>query len=289
MNCVYCNGKLVKFRSEKTEFLFRDQMFSDELKILSPLLTHGKCTSCGSIIATDVRMESEEKLLEIYRKLPSKYWEQIESLESTHFFSKIEKYINPEKNKMAICDVGCGNGKFLMTLDNCWQKFGVEPSNIANSLLETSGISYFNGNLKDSAFQKHTMDVITYIDVFEHLINPLKEIEIAKEFLSSTGKLVILTGNATSFNSKIAGRAWIYLRIIGHITVASEQGLVNALKTKGFSKIDVFKLSHPSSASFIKWLVYLTASKLTGSKETILGGKRSVPLLHDHMLIIASL
>jgi SAM-dependent methyltransferase len=289
MNCVYCGGELTQFRLERIESLFGNRMFFHEFKNLCLSLTHDKCTSCGSIVSTDARISNQQALLEVYSQMSSQYWEEIESQEDKNFFDKIERYINPEKRNMTICDVGCGNGSFLVSLDKCWKKIGVEPSPIANILLDKEQIPYFNSTLKDSGLTKHTIDIITYIDVFEHLINPVEEIEIAKNFLSTDGKLVILTANSTSINAKLAGRSWIYLRNIGHITIASKQGLVDALKRKGFSKVEVIKVNHPASANFFKWLVYLTASKLTGGKETIMGGRGNVPLFYDHMLIIASL
>ena len=287
--CVYCSGMLNAYRTENIKFLPNTCMLNSELKSLIPLIKHGKCQSCGSIIATDCRISHEEKLLEIYRKLPAEYWKDSEYKNCTKFYKKIEKLLNHRQSKMTICDVGCGNGSFLNTLEDYWQKFGVEPGQINSTLLEKRGIKYFNGTLKQSMFQKHSMDVVTYLDVFEHLVNPVQEIKIAKEFLSPNGKLVILTADANSITARLSGKAWIYIRHIGHITIASQKSLVNALKSYGFSKIEVIKQSHPASADFIKWLVYLTASKILGSKENIIGNKGNIPIFHDHMLIIASL
>ena len=288
MSCVYCFGKLIPFRNEKVDYIPKNYMLTSDIKKILPSLTHGKCQSCGSIIATDARMKSEEELLNIYTKLPAEYWTKLESGGHLKFFHELEKRLNPNKAKMTICDVGCGNGNFLNLLDNYWQKFGVEPGQINSTLLESKGIKYFNGTLEQSMFEKHSMDVITYFDVFEHLINPVKEIKIAKEFLSPNGKLVILTADANSITARLSGKAWIYLRPIDHITIASQKSLVNALQSCGFSKIEVMKQSHPASAHFIRWLVYLTASKVLGSRETILGNRGNVPIFRDHMLIIAS-
>lgn len=288
MTCVYCCGKLIPFRSEPINSLPENDMFASELKSSLPLLTHSKCNSCGSIIATDLRMESEEQLLKIYSNIPNQYWGQYEPSDSDTFYHKLGQHLNPAKVIMNICDVGCGNGYFLNLLDDCWQKFGVEPGQINTNLLTSRKIEYFNGILEQSNFNKQSMDVITYFDVFEHLINPVKEIKIAKEFLSTNGKLIIFTGNASSITARLANRHWLYLKYIHHITIASEQAIVNALKSCGFSKIKVVKVNHPTSLNFIKWLAYLLANRIPFIKENLSVNRRYVPLLLDHMLIIAS-
>lgn len=289
MNCVYCSGKLIPFRCQAIDSLPENYMFASEMKSFLPSLTHGKCNSCGSIIATDCRMESEEKLLKIYSNLPAEYWGQYEPSDSDTLYQELEKRLNPSKERMNICDVGCGNGHFLNLLDDCWNKFGVEPGQISNKLLTSRSIEYFKGTLEQSNFNKQSMDVVTYFDIFEHLINPIKEIKVAKEFLSPNGKLIIFTGNASSITAKLANKAWVYLKYIEHITVASEKAVVNALKLCGFSKIEVVKVNHPTSTNFIKWLACLSASKITIAKEKIAVNRRHVPLFFDHMLIIASI
>jgi 2-polyprenyl-3-methyl-5-hydroxy-6-metoxy-1,4-benzoquinol methylase len=281
MNCPYCSGKLTLFRFRHTEAL-REHMLTPELRKILPSITHGKCNSCGSIIATDARMNSEEYLLSIYQKLPDDYWSELQSEQNDVFFSELGNLLNPTKANMTICDVGCGDGKFLDAIDECWQKFGVEPGQASNYMVNHKDITYFNGTLEKSLFKKHSMDIITYIDVFEHLINPIQEIKIAKEFLSPNGKLIIFTGDANAWSARLSSKNWIYLNCIGHITVASKKGLVNALKSSGFSNIEILSKNHPSSASFMKWLIYLTASKA-------LGNRGSLPLFNDHMLVIASI
>lgn len=288
MLCVYCGGKLVEFRSEPIERLDNDSMFSESLKKECPFLTHSKCKSCGSIVATDVRIKDEKILIEAYTNLKSEYWDSLEKSSNSKFFSSIEKYINPNEISMRICDVGCGNGSFLKSLNNYWSKFGVEPGKAEEHLVEDKSINFFSGLLKDSPFTKNSMDIIIYNDVFEHLINPIEEINVAKQFLSENGKLVILTGNATSFNAKLAGKAWVYTRFIGHITVASETAIREALRGSGFSSISVISMNHPCSVSFPRWLLYILFSKITGSKETIFRNRGCVPLFHDHMLVVAN-
>jgi 2-polyprenyl-3-methyl-5-hydroxy-6-metoxy-1,4-benzoquinol methylase len=280
MNCVYCSGLLNPFSTRKTESV-NDYSLTDRLRRDLPEIIYGKCIDCESIIATDARMQSEKDLLNSYENLPEDYWQNIQAEEHKTFFQEVENSLNPARSKFKICDVGCGNGHFLSSLGTHWQKFGVEPGKLAANVSKRQEIQYFHGVLKQSPFPNNTMDIITYVDVFEHLMNPVQEIKVAKEFLAPNGKLFIYTADASSLFAKLSGKTWLYLKCIGHIAVPSRKGLISALQSSGFSKIEVHKHNHPSSTNFLRWISYLIASK-------ILGNRGSIPLFHDHMLVIAS-
>ncbi|NJR71546.1 MAG: class I SAM-dependent methyltransferase [Synechococcales cyanobacterium CRU_2_2] len=57
-----------------------------------------------------------------------------------------------------------------------------------------------------------SFDVITYIDVTEHLSDPLAELRQARQCLKPGGKLLLYTGNAQSPFAHLAGANWAYLR-----------------------------------------------------------------------------
>ncbi|WP_299416243.1 class I SAM-dependent methyltransferase [Acaryochloris sp. IP29b_bin.148] len=236
-------------------------------------------------------MSDEVDILNAYTQAPSAYVSRDQDFQGNlPFYKTIEKLINPKAKPMTICDVGCNSGQFLRSLDESWDKFGVEPGSLALQLLEDQSINTHQGTLANSPFPKQSMDYITYFDVFEHLPNPKEEIEIAKSFLKQNGKLAILTGNSTSMTAKAAGPTWTYLSHVGHISVPSEKALTQALSLSGFTKIETLKLSHPYSRSFFDWLILLTLSKILGTPARIKFFNRrwTVPLFQDHMLVIAS-
>ena len=291
--CVYCDGELQPFRSESLSYAYDEIGLSSNLRSENFFtLSSGKCKSCASIVANDIRMSGEVDILDVYTHAPSTYVYSDEAFQANlPFYKKVEQLINLEVDHRTICDVGCNSGQFLRSLNESWDKFGVEPGLLALQLLEDQSIQVHQGTLENSKFPKKSMDCITYFDVFEHLLNPIEEIEIAKKFLKNDGKLVILTGNSTSMTAKAAGPTWTYLSYVGHVAVPSEKALRKTLSLSGFTKIEIFKLSHPYSRNFIDWMILLILSKLLGSPARIKFFKRiwTVPLLRDHMLIIASL
>jgi SAM-dependent methyltransferase len=289
--CVYCDSELTRFRVDKIDSSYDEIGLINKLENKEIELIHGKCISCGSIIAADDRTENSRQLLSAYADAPSSYvYDSVGFNKHIPFYKRIENLINPLKHSLSICDVGCNSGEFLKMLNVSWKKYGVEPSFRALDTLKTEDIDIFHGTLSHSPFDRYSMDVITYFDVFEHLDDPKQEIEVAKSFLAPNGKIVILTGNATSLTAKLAGATWSYLKQTGHICIASEKAITTALKNAGFNNIFIHRISHPYSRQIFDYIILMLMAKIFNnpSKIKIFNREYTVPLFQDHMLIIAS-
>lgn len=116
----------------------------------------------------------------------------------------IKKYLKSGR----LVDVGSNAGRFLYLAEKLgFDSVGVEPS---KSLAEI-GVKNFNLNIKnctleDSDFPFNSVDIITAIDVFEHLINPKSFLDKSHKILKDDGILVIKVpnGNYTLTKLKIA-------------------------------------------------------------------------------------
>lgn len=286
-SCLYCPGTLRPFAQFKSELVV-DVKLTPQLQQRLPELRYGQCDRCSSIIAMDARLGDDFDLLSLYEKLPEDYWTGLETGHGDRFFSFLEQQLNPQQLPLQICDVGCGDGTVLLGLGNHWQKTGIEPGEQAGVMVaqaaagivrDDSGIHWIQGTLAKAHLPEQSFDVLTYIDVTEHLAEPIAELNTAKQYLKPGGRLVIYTGNAESPFAKLAGANWAYLRCAGHVAVASEQGLVQALRQAGFEAIQAWPQQHPSSPGLGKWLFEYVGSRLRRHW--------AVPLYRDHLLIIA--
>lgn len=278
-SCAYCGSQLNNLMVRDTSSL-SEPMISSKVREIAPFISAGRCDSCQSITANDSRIEKFEELLKAYNDIPVGYWLEEPSKEHKALYSKIEKLVNPDNLKKSICDVGCGRGSFLQYLNERWEKTGVEPGEISRDLVKDKSIDLYTGTLENIAFPEGKFDVVSYIDVFEHLLDPIEEIKRARKILTKGGELIIYTGNASSFNSMISGKFWYYLKVFGHISIPSKEALVEALSKNGFSDIQVTITTHPSSRNFFTWLIYFVGSRLLDRGCT--------PLFRDHMLIKAT-
>jgi SAM-dependent methyltransferase len=95
---------------------------------------------------------------------------------------------------LRVLDVGCGNGDFLASLPASLARFGIEPSTGAAAAAQSRGIAIAAPTLEalpaDARF-----DVITVIDVIEHLVAPRALLERALTHLSPDGLLIVSTGD----------------------------------------------------------------------------------------------
>jgi cyclopropane fatty-acyl-phospholipid synthase-like methyltransferase len=190
--------------------------------------------------------------------------------------SKIKKFLSPGAK---ILDVGCGSGNFLdfAKSQGCITS-GVEYS--ASSLEEIIK----NGHLGFSNLDRvsGTFDIITAFDVIEHLYDVPGFIKKCRANLTQDGYIIILTGDISCRQSKIAKANWWYVRFPEHIIFPSLKYYINY---SGLLLIDWFRTYHSPNAQF-KFITTITRIFLKLIQKKIYDGHP--PLSHDHCLIILS-
>jgi 2-polyprenyl-3-methyl-5-hydroxy-6-metoxy-1,4-benzoquinol methylase len=81
-----------------------------------------------------------------------------------------------------------------------WKTYGIEPSQESYKVAKRSGINVFCGTLEEflakNPSQKSNFDVVTMLNVLEHVRNPIETLKQAKELLRKfTGVIVIMVPN----------------------------------------------------------------------------------------------
>jgi SAM-dependent methyltransferase len=133
----------------------------------------------------------------------------------------IRRIIAEQNRPGGVLDVGCGPGDFLLTLPAGLPKYGVEPSTAASTAARKQGIAILGPTL-DQLPPHATFDVITIVDVIEHLAEPGELLDAAFPHLSPGGSLIIATGNASYalWRRFFRSRFW-YSSFPEHITFPS--------------------------------------------------------------------
>lgn len=284
MNCRLCDKKTDAFFCVSTSDL--DEPFLDEvLRRQLPELKLRRCSQCGCLWASDARQD-QETLIDAYKRVNAAYFDSPETdPRYTSFYKQLERLVESHVARKTILDVGCGDGAFLSTLSDRWSKYGLEPSASGTQLAKQKNLDVACGTLDDPPRQYHA-DLISALDVIEHVIDPHQFVESFKRHLRQGGFVLLLTGDADSHPARIAGSQWSYLRWCGHISIFSRSGLRKLLESHGFEIVNWTRSEHPSSPGAIAWWrvhVLEPARRALGRKPSW------YPFWRDHQTIVARL
>ena len=282
MNCRICGVKVTAFANISTHEL--DEPFLDDiLREQLPELRLSRCNDCGCLWAVDGR-QSEEVLLQAYRRVQNSYFDTRQiSQRYSRFYNWLETLLDEHRAGRTILDVGCGDGSFLAALSERWVKRGIDPSAAGTEMSKQKNLDVTIGTLDSASYQA---DLISALDVIEHVVDPHIFIESVKQHLNPNGAVLLLTGDSASYSARIAGPQWSYLRWCGHISVFSGHGLRRLLESHDFEILDWKRCEHPSSPGSIAWWRVHTLEPL----RRVLGRARSwYPFWRDHQILIARL
>ena len=284
MKCRICDRETDAFLRVSTGDL--DEPFLDEtLRRQLPELNLRRCADCGCLWASDARQD-DALLTEAYERVSAAYFDSTENdPRYTRFYKQLEQLVARRVSRKTILDVGCGDGVFLSTLSDDWSKHGLEPSLSGSRLAQKRNLDVACATL-DSLSGEYEADLISALDVIEHVIDPHQFIDSFKRHLRRGGLVLLLTGDADSYPARVAGPHWSYLRWCGHISIFSRAGLRRLLQSHGFEIVDWTRCEHPSSPGAVAWW----RVHLLEPARRALGRNRSwYPFWRDHQTVVARL
>lgn len=211
-----------------------------------------RCRGCGIVYVNPMVKEPEKN----YWGDEKKYFEEarliFEGKAKSHRdrnYLEDLRVIEKIKPKGNFLDIGTNAGFFLRhTRGRKWKVAGVDPSPILSEMAR----KYFGLNVKTSyldkaGFEDEYFDVVTMIDVFEHISEPKRILEDVKKVIKKDGILFIKVPNA-SYNilklnlAKLTGVLENYdiFDSYEHITHYSHNTLKAMLEVCGFKVKKVF-------------------------------------------------
>ncbi len=161
----------------------------------------------------------------------------------------IQKHVSSGK----FLDIGSSFGGFLSRAKAIgFTVQGVELSKFSSDYANQNQIPTYNGDLLSAKFPKHEFEVITLIEVIEHLENPALIFSEISRILKPGGLLVIQTANFEGWQAIQAGSSYHYY-LPGHIFYYSHSNLVSILEKKGFQRfLPFFGVDFPLLAKLKK-------------------------------------
>lgn len=186
-------------------------------------LTIYECRNCGLLQCLE-----DIDILSYYERLVDKEYEasrRVRTFQMRKLLEKIEKIDNDSRSEKTLLDIGAGSGILVeAALKMKFKAEGIEPSKWLCKIADGHGLPVYNLTVPNSKIKKHFYDVITIVDVIEHVTNPYKLISDLKMYLKENGLLVIITPDVKSLIARLLKWKWWHYRI-AHINYFSYKTL----------------------------------------------------------------
>ena len=180
-----------------------------------------KCSHCGMTFCSEI--PSKERLRDYYGQYPTS--EEMPAILVKRYNELLDQF-EPYRKTNNILDFGCGNG-FLLdeAKKRGWNVYGAEFDSRYVANCSTKGIRTCQVPVTPGDFGDIEFDVITCIEVIEHLTDPSVEVNLFYELLREGGLLYITTPNFNALSLKIAGGDWSVVTYPEHLSYFTTETL----------------------------------------------------------------
>ena len=173
--------------------------------------------------------------------------------------SFLEKIVQSPKSKvqsLSILDVGCGTGANLEMLSQFGESEGVDVSDDALEFCRAKGLKVHKGLAEKLPFEDESFDVVTALDVVEHLDDDVAGLKEMHRVLKTGGKTLIF----------VPAFMWLWGvqdDISNHRIRYTKKQIVERLKLAGF---EIERATFANWTFFAPILAGRTLMKVTGIK-----------------------
>jgi SAM-dependent methyltransferase len=189
-----------------------------------------ECGSCGFLQCSELA-----HVLPFYEGLVDADYEAGRR-ERTLQAHKILRLVRKLRPGGRLLDIGAGSGMLVeQAMQMGYAAEGIEPSRWLYEMAVRRRLPVHLGVFPNSALGGR-FDVITLIDVIEHVSNPVELLRHIAEALDGGGVAVIVTPDVRSLAARILGWKWWHFRV-AHICYFSRRTLMLALDRAGLRPI----------------------------------------------------
>lgn len=174
------------------------------------------CRDCG--LGFRSPMMAQADMLALYAASDVVVWQQATApVPWKDIYQRIAK-IQPS----SVLDYGCFAGDFLRMLPQQCEKFGVEPSVAGGKAASGVGVKILGKTHLDLPHEAR-FDVITVLDVVEHVAQPSVLLQRLAQHLNPGGSLILLTGAQDSIWFRFFAPRYWYCAIPEHLVFISKK------------------------------------------------------------------
>jgi len=169
-------------------------------------------------------------LVALYRDLDDPAYEAGEATRLAQQRALLERACRAAPGARSLLDVGAANGLLVEAAGAAGlDAAGVEPSASLAAAARRRGVDVRTGVLPLAELGERRFDLVTCIDVIEHVTDPVALLHACRERLAPGGRLLVVTPDAASVLARVLGRRWWHLRL-AHVGYFTRRTLTDALR-----------------------------------------------------------
>ena len=132
-----------------------------------------------------------------------------------------------------LLDIGAASGLLVAAAQTSGlDAVGVEPSATLAARARADGLDVHTGVLPLSELAGRRFDIVTLVDVVEHVADPVRLLRSARDHVADDGAVLVVTPDAASVAARALGKRWWHLRI-AHVGYFDRTTLADALARAG--------------------------------------------------------
>jgi 2-polyprenyl-3-methyl-5-hydroxy-6-metoxy-1,4-benzoquinol methylase len=190
-----------------------------------------KCASCNFVFAGLIPTIKElETHYDTYDRAP-----YVSPITVKRYHELLDTF-EPYRKNNTILDWGCGSGDFLVEAKKRgWNVYGTEYTDEAFNACTQKGINIHKGPLDVKNYTQGFFDVITSFEVFEHINNPLTEVDHFRFLLRGGGLHYLTTPNFNALARYQLKDKYNIITYPEHLSYYTMKTLKKVFKDNGFS------------------------------------------------------
>jgi SAM-dependent methyltransferase len=195
-----------------------------------------QCQDCGFIFAIDDLRELDG----LYEHLDDPGYEYTQGVRKLQMLRLLRQILRLQPRAGTLLDIGAGAGAMVrQARDLGLDASGVEPSvALARSAERINGVRLLQGRFPHPAIGHRRFDIITIIDVIEHLSTPVALLSHAAEALAPGGMLVVVTPDVGSVAARILKHRWWHFRM-AHVGYFKRATVLMAAERAGLRAVQI--------------------------------------------------
>lgn len=193
-----------------------------------------KCSSCHFLFVV-----FKEDIVKFYSELRDPEYEEGRDYrmeQQRELLKTLNRYAPQCKT---LLDIGAGTGMLVEVANRMGYKaVGIEPSIWAAEHAQSRGLDVRCGTIRSQNIPKESFDLVTLVDVIEHVSEPMELLQESLAALSPKGYLLLNTPNVGSLMARILGFRWWHYRI-AHVGYFNKKNITSALDQSGCAIVHI--------------------------------------------------